>query len=94
MWSSTGPAPAAARLGASSQIRTQYIELVDPWTLEAVTRAQAGHVLALAVLLVYPLGALAMAVTMLNSMVRTLVQGGVRWRGTHYPLAALKANRV
>lgn len=44
--------------------------------------------------LAYPLGALAMAATMLNSMGRTLAQGGVRWRGTLYPLAALKANRV
>lgn len=44
--------------------------------------------------LAYPLGALLMIVTILNSMLRTLVQGGVRWRGTLYPLAALKANRV
>ena len=42
----------------------------------------------------YPLGALLMSVTVLNSMVRTLAQGGVVWRGTLYPLAALKANRV
>ncbi len=42
----------------------------------------------------YPLGALLMAVTVLNSMGRTLRRGGVVWRGTLYPLAALKANRV
>lgn len=42
----------------------------------------------------YPLGALLMFVTVLNSMWRTLAQGGVVWRGTLYPLAALKANRV
>lgn len=42
----------------------------------------------------YPLGALLMMVTIANSMVVTLAQGGVRWRGTLYPLAALKANRV
>ena len=42
----------------------------------------------------YPLGALLMMVTITNSMLRTLVQGGVRWRGTLYPLAELKANRV
>lgn len=42
----------------------------------------------------YPLGALLMMLTIANSMWRTLAQGGVRWRGTLYPLAALKANRV
>jgi len=42
----------------------------------------------------YPLGALLMAVTVLNSMWRTLAQGGVIWRGTLYPLAAMKANKV
>jgi cellulose synthase/poly-beta-1,6-N-acetylglucosamine synthase-like glycosyltransferase len=42
----------------------------------------------------YPLGALLMMTTVANSMWRTLAQGGVRWRGTLYPLAELKANRV
>ncbi len=42
----------------------------------------------------FPLGALLMAVAIANSMWRILRDGGVRWRGTLYPLADLKANRV
>lgn len=42
----------------------------------------------------FPLGALLMTVAIANSMWRTLRDGGVRWRGTLYPLAELKANRV
>jgi pantoate--beta-alanine ligase len=44
-------AAAAARLAAAPSIRPQYVELVDPGTLEAVSRAEPGHVLALAVML-------------------------------------------
>jgi glycosyltransferase involved in cell wall biosynthesis len=44
--------------------------------------------------LALPFGVLLMIVTLLNSMWRTLAQGGVVWRGTLYPLAALRANRV
>lgn len=40
---------ARARLGTSSRIRPQYIELVDPETLAGVDRVVPGHVLALAV---------------------------------------------
>lgn len=38
----------------------------------------------------YPLGALAFIYAMLRSMVVVLWQGGVRWRGTHYPLRELR----
>lgn len=44
--------------------------------------------------LAFPLGALLMALAIANSMWRVLRDGGVRWRGTLYPLAELRANRV
>ena len=42
----------------------------------------------------FPLGALLMIATVANSMWRILRDGGVRWRGTLYPLAELKTNRI
>lgn len=41
-----------------------------------------------------PAVALLFAYTVLRSAVLTLRQGGIRWRGTLYPLAELRANRV
>jgi GT2 family glycosyltransferase len=38
----------------------------------------------------FPGGAALMIYTLLQSMVRTLREGGVRWRGTFYPLAELR----
>jgi glycosyltransferase involved in cell wall biosynthesis len=38
----------------------------------------------------YPLGALTFVYAMLRSMVVTWMQGGVRWRGTFYPLKELR----
>jgi hypothetical protein len=43
--------------------------------------------------LFHPLGALVVAYTLLHSMVHTLRQGGVRWRGTFYPLDMLRLER-
>jgi glycosyltransferase involved in cell wall biosynthesis len=40
----------------------------------------------------FPLSALIFAFTLLRSMFTTLKQGGVRWRGTFYPLAELRKN--
>jgi glycosyltransferase involved in cell wall biosynthesis len=40
--------------------------------------------------LTFPLAALLVLYAVLRSMVLTLVQGGVMWRGTLYPLAALR----
>jgi hypothetical protein len=31
---------------------------------------------------------------MLNSVITTLANDGIEWRGTHYPLANLKRNTV
>ena len=41
-----------------------------------------------------PIGVALFVYAFLRSMVLTLKQGGVRWRGTFYPLAALKRGRV
>jgi len=41
----------------------------------------------------YPIGIALFIFTALRSMVLTLRQGGIRWRGTLYPLAALRAAR-
>ena len=40
----------------------------------------------------FPVGALVMIVALLRSMVVTLAQGGVSWRGTFYTLAELRKN--
>lgn len=44
--------------------------------------------------LAFPVGVVLLLVTVLNSMLRTLWQDGVVWRGTRYPLAELRANRL
>ena len=42
----------------------------------------------------HPISAMLFAYILWKSMVRTLRTGGINWRGTHYPLALLRANRV
>jgi glycosyltransferase involved in cell wall biosynthesis len=42
----------------------------------------------------HPLSAMLFVYILWKSMVRTLRTGGINWRGTHYPLALLRANRV
>ena len=42
--------------------------------------------------LLFPLSALAFIFTLLRSMLITLKQGGVIWRGTFYSLAELRKN--
>jgi glycosyltransferase involved in cell wall biosynthesis len=44
--------------------------------------------------LFFPLGVVVFDYILLRSMVVTLAQRGITWRGTHYPLAELKANRL
>ena len=44
--------------------------------------------------LLFPAGLLVLDYILLRSMVVTLWQGGITWRGTHYPLRDLKANRL
>ncbi|MBL8151300.1 MAG: glycosyl transferase, partial [Blastocatellia bacterium] len=42
----------------------------------------------------FPIAAALFTFIILNSTVKTLVNNGISWRGTHYPLSELKANKV
>jgi glycosyltransferase involved in cell wall biosynthesis len=42
----------------------------------------------------YPIAAAIFLYTVASATVRTLANDGIDWRGTHYPLARLRANRV
>ncbi len=42
----------------------------------------------------YPLATALFVVIMIRTMILNLVQGGIYWRGTFYPLKELKANKV
>jgi cellulose synthase/poly-beta-1,6-N-acetylglucosamine synthase-like glycosyltransferase len=44
--------------------------------------------------LVFPVTSILFLYILWKSMLRTLLDGGIRWRGTHYPLAELRANAV
>ena len=44
--------------------------------------------------LLFPLGGGMMVIAMFNSMLATVRQQGIRWRGTHYPLEQLRRNRL
>jgi glycosyltransferase involved in cell wall biosynthesis len=83
--------------------------VAGPWTGEVAGIAAGFSLLALAVPgcvaarmqrwplaagLLVPLGILIVPISLVNSMVVTLRQGGVRWRDTFYPLEKLRAGRV
>ncbi|HET6231447.1 MAG TPA: glycosyltransferase family 2 protein [Longimicrobiaceae bacterium] len=43
---------------------------------------------------IFPAAVLLFLYVVWNSTLATLLGGGIEWRGTHYPLAELKANRI
>lgn len=57
---------------------------------EILARQSLGRITGL----LFPLGGGLMVVAMLNSMIQTLRQGGIRWRGTLYPMEQLRRNRL
>jgi hypothetical protein len=44
--------------------------------------------------LLFPLGALLCSYILLRSMLTALLNNGIEWRGTHYPLDQLRRNRT
>ena len=42
----------------------------------------------------FPVAVLMFVFLLWNSMLRTLINGGINWRDTHYSLAELRANKV
>jgi hypothetical protein len=66
------------------------------YVLQALATAESARRLGLDPWLgpMFPFAAGLMVYVVLRSMVITLRQGGIRWRGTFYPLEQLKKNRV
>ena len=88
-----GP-PALALFGGSPWLLLPW--LAQQGFLVAVLSAESerlGHS-APALWLLYPLAVPLILLAFWNSVVRTLVQGGIRWRETFYPLATLRAGVV
>ena len=60
-------------------------------SLAAILAASRGRIW---VAIGYPVGAAVFVFILIDSTWRTLRRGGIEWRGTFYPLAALKANDI
>jgi hypothetical protein len=58
------------------------------WTSTGFARGRLGYVVA------YPAAALLFAYVMWRSALIATIRGTVTWRGTAYPLAQLRANRI
>ena len=62
--------------------------------LACYARTAAAQKLPLWLTLLYPLAAILQTGMLVIAVSRTLIAGGIDWRGTFYPLDQLKANRV
>jgi glycosyltransferase involved in cell wall biosynthesis len=59
-----------------------------------LTAVSAGNRGRIWIAIGYPIAALIFVFILIDSTLRTLRRGGIEWRGTFYPLAALKSNDV
>ena len=80
------------KLGKLFKLRGARCELLHG--AGALSVAWYDSVGAMARGLLLPIGIAIFSYILLRSMVVTHWTGGITWRGTHYPLAALKANRL
>ena len=67
---------------------TLAAELLAAWTLSRDIPTPRRSAL------MFPIACLILCWVLLRATITTLVVGGIRWRGTFYPLAELKRNRV
>jgi glycosyltransferase involved in cell wall biosynthesis len=73
----------------------QILNALIAGTILIVFAANAGRLgMRRSYALVYPLAILMFCYILLRSMTITLWTGGINWRGTHYPLAQLRANKI
>jgi hypothetical protein len=75
---------------------TARVLFTATYLLQALATAESARRLGLDPWLgpMFPFSAGFLAYVVVRSMVVTLRAGGIRWRGTFYPLAALKRNRL
>ena len=75
---------------------TARILFTATYILQALATAESARRLGLDPWLgpMFPFSAVFLAYVVVRSMVVTLREGGIRWRGTFYPLADLKRNRL
>lgn len=85
--------PFIATVVTEEIVRKIYL-LVVVLTLTVATDCARFHRMNPWYALGYPLASLLMAYIMLRTMLLNLVQGGIYWRGTFYPLRELKKNRI
>jgi GT2 family glycosyltransferase len=96
-----GMAGAAGAAGGTAAPAARTALLAAPLVMQAITliaaarvqvRRQGGSALVQALL--YPIGLIVILAALWNSAFRTLRAGGIRWRDTFYPLAALRRGLV